>query len=62
MTLSVGGFTINILYLVPTLIAGLHLAHRRIEQRRVVALRTPADLPLAAFTIWSILIVLAVQI
>ena len=56
MTLSVGSVTFNILYLVPTLIAVAHLSQRRLEQRRVVAIRSPSDLPLVAFLLWSLIV------
>jgi lipopolysaccharide/colanic/teichoic acid biosynthesis glycosyltransferase len=57
MSLSVGSLTFNVLYLVPTLIAVAHLSQRRMEHRRVVALRTPSDMPLIGFLVCSIVIV-----
>ena len=57
MTLSFGQLTFNILYLVPTLIVISHLGQRRMEARRVVAMRTPTDLPIVFFLLWTLLIV-----
>ena len=57
MTVTIGSFTVNILYLVPTLIAVAHLSQRRLEHRRVVAMRTPSDFPLIGFLLWSLMIV-----
>ncbi|MEE2789709.1 MAG: sugar transferase [Myxococcota bacterium] len=57
MTISIDGTTLNILYLVPSLIALLHLTHRRVEKRRVVALQTTCDLAIFAFLGWTVLII-----
>jgi len=57
MTLSFGSLTFNVLYLVPTLIVLSHLGQRRMEARRVVAMRTPTDLPIVFFLLWTLLIV-----
>ena len=57
MTLSVAGVTFNILYLLPTLIVLIHLAQRRMDSKRVVALRTPTDLPVVLFITWTFAII-----
>ena len=57
MTVSIDGNAVNILYLVPTLIALLHLTHRRVEKRRVVASQTPCDLFIMAFLAWTAAII-----
>ncbi|MEE2757537.1 MAG: sugar transferase [Myxococcota bacterium] len=57
MTLSVAGVTFNILYLLPTLIVFVHLAQRRMDSKRVVALRSPTDLPVILFIIWTLFII-----
>jgi len=57
MTLSIAGVTFNILYLLPTLIVFIHLAQRRMDSKRVVALRTPTDLPVILFVLWTLMII-----
>jgi lipopolysaccharide/colanic/teichoic acid biosynthesis glycosyltransferase len=57
MTISLGSITLNILYLVPLFIVVTHLAQRRMESRRVVAMRTPPDIPIALFLVWTVMII-----
>lgn len=49
LTLRLGGFEVNPLYLVPPLTVLFHLLRRRAERARTTALRTPVDLPLVGF-------------
>lgn len=57
MTLSIGPLAFNVLYILPTLIIIVHLAQRRMDSRRVVALQTPTDLPIVAFLVWTMIII-----
>ena len=55
--INLRGFHLNLLYLVPPLIAVGHVLRREVTSGRIYALRTPVDLPLLGFLLVSAAII-----
>ncbi|MCB9525009.1 MAG: sugar transferase [Myxococcales bacterium] len=61
MRVSIFGLSVNLLYLGPPTIAGIHLLRREVNRERIYALRTPVDLPLLGFVVISAALLLATR-